>query len=92
MAWIFWAMGAFTMAGFPGFVKASEGKELRQEVADLKSSADIAARISLSQEIRLYQRGLCTAPNREAIERAIERLQTDYERIVGSRYPDRSCE
>jgi hypothetical protein len=89
--WIFWAMGMFAAIGVPGFARATEVTELRRQVAELKSSTDISARINLANEIRLYQRTLCAAQDKDAIERVIERLQTDYERLAGSRYPDRPC-
>lgn len=92
MAWIAWAMGAFAAIGLPGFVRAAEVTEMRTEIAEMKASADISARLSLANEIRLYQRTLCTAPDRDAIERAIDRLQIEYQRLNnGVRYPDRTC-
>jgi hypothetical protein len=91
MGWIFWAMGAFTAIGFPGFVRAAEVAEIRQQLAQLKTNSDISARINLSQEIRTWQRTLCTAQDKSPIERQIERLQGEYQAIVGIRYPDYPC-
>ena len=93
MGWIFWAMGGFATIGFPGFVRAAEVTEIRQQLAQLKTSSEISARINLSQEIRTWQRALCTAPDRDkpAIERLIERLQGEYQDITKTRYPDVPC-
>ena len=91
MGWILWAMGAFAAIGLPGFVRASEVAEVRQQLAQLKTSSEISARINLSQEIRTWQRAWCTAQDKSPIERQIERLQAEYQALVGSRYPDNPC-
>ena len=91
VGWILWACGAFASIGFPGFLSAADGKQLKEDVAGLKQSADISARISLAQEIRLYVGARCKAEDREQYDRIIERLQLDYERIAGARYAEPRC-
>jgi hypothetical protein len=84
MGWVLWACGAFAVIGLPGF-------SLATDVERLKESADISARISLAQEIRLYASARCKADDREPFDRVIDRLQLDYERITGGRYPEPRC-
>lgn len=91
MGWIIWAMGGLALFGLPGFVRASDVTVMRAQLAELKANSAISARINLSQEIRTWQRAMCTAPEKAPIERLIERLQADYQAIVGSRYPDNPC-
>lgn len=91
MTFVAWACGAFAFLGLPGFLLASDGGKLQEQVARLQTSADISARISLAQEIRLYVANRCKADDPEPYNRIIERLQIDYERITGARYPEGRC-
>lgn len=84
VGWVLWTLGAFASIGLTGFALATD-------VERLKESADISARISLAQEIRLYVAQRCKADDPEPFNRVIERLQVDYQRITGERYPEGRC-
>jgi hypothetical protein len=91
LSFVMWSLGAFGMMGLPGFLWASDAQELEEKVDRLQESADISARISLAQEIRAYAAARCKADDPEPFNQVIERLQVDYERITGSRYPEPRC-
>lgn len=82
---ILWVCGFMAIVGFPSpFAKASDVERIQQ-------SADISARISLAQEIRAYSASRCRADDREPFDKIIDRLQIEYERITGARYPEPRC-
>ena len=61
------------------------------EFNQLKRRVDISAKIDLAQEIRRYQALFCASHDEEPILQALERLQTDYISIAGTRYPAARC-
>lgn len=81
--YILWSLGAL---GMPGLALASD-------VNDLKRTADLSARLQLANEIRIQARARCSVTDaaRDGIERYIESLQAEYERITGARYPEPRC-
>lgn len=61
------------------------------EVQSLRKRVDIAARLSLTKEIRDFQRNACLVSDRTNIEIYLERLQVEYQDITGTRYPEYRC-
>lgn len=74
-----------------GFARAADLAAVQNDMRQLKHRVDVSARIALAQELRLYQRELCVATNKEAIYNIIERLQLEYSAITGTRYPLQGC-
>lgn len=85
---IAWACGFLAFVGLSGFAKADDVQKLQQTLA-------ASARVTLSQEIRVQARVRCTTTDQAVVDsltRYIDRLQSEYERVAGQRFPEPPCE
>ena len=74
-----------------GFATTDDLEAFKQTVSLLKERVDVSARIALAQEIRLYQAQACGTGSKDHVYIAIERLQAEYSRITGARFPEGRC-
>ena len=73
-----------------GFATAGALSETERAMLQLKERVDVSARIALAQEIRLYQAAACRNGGDNTYI-TLERLQAEYAKITGARYPEARC-
>jgi hypothetical protein len=76
------------------FASASEVAQLKGEISQLQTAANISATINLANEIRRFVQLRCTVTDtaaREDFTRYIESRQQQYWQLTRTRYPEGAC-